>query len=409
MHNCQSVTFVLIFLVGTILTACGGGGSGNEAIATSSTNSGLVDVTDGSNIIDPENRAPNADAGADQNAISGETVTIDGAASFDPDGDTLSFYWQQTEGDPITLPDNRNSSISFVAPMVAAPSQYRVQLSVSDGALSGTDSVNVLIFPLVDSVPPDLVSRSPQINEAGVATSTVVTATFNEPIAVSTVTDESFSINRENITVAGSVSYNAETFTASFDPEAELEAEAEYTVTLNSGLEDVAGNRYGGAAWTFTTGSHYNLGQTDQSTIDTCMSETDKQMLTRVNNARQQARICGSSSYVATSHLAWHCSLEAAAQRHSTDMADNNYFSHTGSDGSNAGQRISATGYPWRAWGENIAAGYAAVESVVTGWLDSPGHCGNIMNPTVTEMGAASTSNSSSDFQIYWTQVFADR
>ena len=409
MHNCQSVTFVLIILVGTILTACGGGGSGNESIATSSTNSGLVDVTDGSNIIDPENRAPNADAGADQNAISGETVTIDGAASFDPDGDTLSFYWQQTEGDPITLPDNRNSSISFVAPMVAVPSQYRVQLSVSDGALSGTDSVNVLIFPLVDSVPPDLVSRSPQINEAGVATSTVVTATFNEPIAVSTVTDESFSVNRENITVAGSVSYNAETFTASFDPEAELEAEAEYTVTLNSGLEDVAGNRYGGAAWTFTTGSHYNLGQTDQSTIDTCMSETDKQMLTRVNNARQQARICGSSSYVATSDVAWHCSLEAAAQRHSTDMADNNYFSHTGSDGSNAGQRISATGYPWRAWGENIAAGYAAVESVVTGWLDSPGHCGNIMNPTVTEMGAASASNSSSDFQIYWTQVFADR
>ncbi|MCP3870719.1 MAG: hypothetical protein GY703_22025, partial [Gammaproteobacteria bacterium] len=88
----------------------------------------------------------------------------------DPDGDTLSFYWQQTEGDPITLPDNRNSSISFVAPMVAAPSQYRVQLSVSDGALSGTDSVNVLVFPLVDSVPPDLVSRNPQINEAGIAT-----------------------------------------------------------------------------------------------------------------------------------------------------------------------------------------------------------------------------------------------
>jgi len=409
MHNSQSITFVLTLLAGTILTACGGGGSGNEAIATSSTNSELVDATDGSNTIDPENRAPNADAGADQNVISGETVTIDGVASFDPDGDTLSFYWQQTEGDPINLPDNRNSSISFVAPMVAAPSQYRVQLSVSDGVLSGTDSVNVLVFPLVDSVPPDLVSRSPQINEAGIATSIVVTVAFNEPMAVSTVTNESFSINRENITVAGSVSYNAETFTASFVPAAELEAEAEYTVTLTSALEDVAGNRYGGTAWSFTTGSHYNLGQTDQSTIDTCMSETDKQMLTRVNNARQQARTCGSSPYAATSLLAWHCSLEAAAQRHSTDMADNNFFSHTGSDGSNAGQRISATGYPWRAWGENIAAGYATVESVVTGWLDSPGHCGNIMNPTVTEMGAASTSNSSSDFQNYWTQVFAAR
>jgi hypothetical protein len=292
MHNSQSVTFVLTFLVGPILTACGGGGSGNEAIATSSINSEIVDVTDRSNTIDPENRAPNADAGTDQNAISGETVTIDGAASFDPDGDTLSFYWQQVEGDPITLPDNRNSSISFVAPMVDETSQYRIELSVSDGALSGTDSVNVLVFPLVDSVSPDLVARSPQINEAGIATSAVVIATFNEPMAVSTVTDESFSIKHNNVTVAGSVSYNEETFTASFDPEAELEAEAEYTVTLTSALEDVAGNRYGGTSWSFTTGSHYNLGQTDQNTIDSCMSERDKQMLTRVNNARQQARIC---------------------------------------------------------------------------------------------------------------------
>ncbi len=409
MHNSQSVAFVLTFLVGSILTACGGGGSGNEAIATSSTNSEIVDVTDGSNTLDPENRSPTADAGADQNAISGETVTIDGAASFDPDGDTLSFYWQQTEGDPITLLDNRNSSISFVAPMVASPSQYRIQLSVSDGALSGTDSVNVVVFPLVDSVSPGLVGRSPQINEAGIATSAVVTATFNEPMAVSTVSNESVSITRNNVSIAGSVSYNAETFTASFDPEVELEAEAEYTVTLTSALEDVAGNRYGGTSWSFTTGLRYNLGQTDQNTIDTCMSETDKQMLTRVNNARRQDRICGTSPYAATSPLAWHCSLETAAERHSKDMADNNFFSHTGSDGSNAGQRISATGYPWRAWGENIAAGYATVESVVTGWLESPGHCANIMNPTVTEMGAASTSNSSSDFPIYWTQVFADR
>ena len=92
MLNSQSITFVLTFLVGTILTACGGGGSGGEAIATSSTDSEIVDVTDGRNTIDPENHSPNADAGADQNATSGETVTISGAASVDPDGDTLSFY-----------------------------------------------------------------------------------------------------------------------------------------------------------------------------------------------------------------------------------------------------------------------------------------------------------------------------
>ena len=277
MHDSRLITSVLTFLVGTILTACGGGGSGHEATATSSTNSELVDVTDSNNTIDPANRAPNADAGGDQSAISGETVTIDGDASFDPDGDTLSFYWQQTEGDPITLPDNRNSSISFVAPMVAAPSEYRVQLSVSDGVLSDTDSVNVLVFPIVDSVPPALASRSPQINEAGIATSVVVTATFNEPVAVSTVTDESFSITRDNMPIAGSVSYNAETFTVSFEPEAELQAEVEYTVTLTSGIEDVAGNRYVGATWSFTTGSRYNLGkQIKAPSIPVCRRRTSR-------------------------------------------------------------------------------------------------------------------------------------
>jgi uncharacterized protein YkwD len=164
-----------------------------------------------------------------------------------------------------------------------------------------------------------------------------------------------------------------------------------------------------GTTWTFTTGSPFNLGPTDQGTIDTCMSASDKQMLTLVNNARTQARACGSGQYPAVSALAWHCSLEQAAAGHSTDMANNNFFSHTGSDGLNAGQRISATGNPWRAWGENIAAGYTTAESAMAGWLGSSGHCANIMNAGFTEMGAASATNPGSDYGIYWTQAFADR
>ena len=56
--------------------------------------------------------------------------------------------------------------------------------------------------------------------------------------------------------------------------------------------------------------------------------------------------------------------------------------------------------------GENIAAGYPDEGSVMTAWLDSPGHCSNIMDSAFTEMGAGFGENPGSTFGIYWTQNF---
>ncbi len=61
-------------------------------------------------------------------------------------------------------------------------------------------------------------------------------------------------------------------------------------------------------------------------------------------------------------------------------MKTNNYFSHTGLNGSTAGQRITAAGYTWSAYGENIANGYSSEQAVINGWLGSEGHCKNIMS-----------------------------
>lgn len=132
-------------------------------------------------------------------------------------------------------------------------------------------------------------------------------------------------------------------------------------------------------------------------------------MLDAVNATRAQARECGSyGSFPAVPPLAWSCPLEAAAQGHSTDMATNNFFSHTGSNGSSVGDRASSAGYSWTAIGENIAAGtsYSAVGAVVQGWIDSPGHCANLMRSSYKELGAAKVSNPSSTYTVYWTQVF---
>lgn len=79
--------------------------------------------------------------------------------------------------------------------------------------------------------------------------------------------------------------------------------------------------------------------------------------------------------------------LDAAAQAHAQDMLDNDYFSHTGQNGSTPGDRATLAGYDWRTYGENIASGYRSEASVMKGWTDSPGHHANNINPNFKEFG----------------------
>lgn len=106
--------------------------------------------------------------------------------------------------------------------------------------------------------------------------------------------------------------------------------------------------------------------------------------------------------------LTMNARLRAAAEGHSEDMAVNDLFSHTGSNGSSPADRIQAQGYSYSTWGENIAAGYASPESVVDGWMNSEGHRANILNCGFIHIGVGyyylqnDTGN-----RHYWTQVFA--
>ena len=114
-----------------------------------------------------------------------------------------------------------------------------------------------------------------------------------------------------------------------------------------------------------------------------------QEFLDAVNQARSGERMCGSTSYPAAPPVAWNDPLAMAAYLHSEDMATDQFFSHTGSDGSSPGDRITREGYAWRTYGENIAVGYPTVSAVMQGWLGSDGHCRNIMNPAFREIGAA--------------------
>ncbi|MFB7052177.1 CAP domain-containing protein [Streptomyces vinaceus] len=93
--------------------------------------------------------------------------------------------------------------------------------------------------------------------------------------------------------------------------------------------------------------------------------------------------------------------LTAAALNHSQDMASHSTMSHTGSDGSDPGERITRSGFNWMTYGENVAYGYSTPEQVMTGWMNSPGHRENILNCAFKEIGVGLAQPNS-----YWTQDF---
>ena len=123
------------------------------------------------------------------------------------------------------------------------------------------------------------------------------------------------------------------------------------------------------------------------------------EMLGLVNQARSAARVCGDTSFAAAAPLSLERRLTRAAQLHSQDMEARQTMSHTGSDGSDLRDRATRQGYQWSRLGENVAYGYTSPAGVVTGWLGSPGHCANIMNPDFTELGVGLEGT-------FWTQLF---
>lgn len=146
-----------------------------------------------------------------------------------------------------------------------------------------------------------------------------------------------------------------------------------------------------------------------QPVLDTRTGDTraaSKALLVQVNAARAKPRLCGRQRFAAARPLAWNAALGAAAQGHSKAMAYGNYFAHRDPDGELPADRARAAGFRGRQIGENIAAGQGSPSKAMAGWLASPGHCANLMNPMFTQVGAAYAADSRSDEGVYWTMLF---
>lgn len=126
-------------------------------------------------------------------------------------------------------------------------------------------------------------------------------------------------------------------------------------------------------------------------------------VLKLVNDVRSKGCYCGKEWMPPVAPLVWHEALEQAGFTHSSNMAAREFFSHVNPEsGSEPGDRIRETGYQATAWGENIFYGTLREQMAIEGWLNSSGHCKNIMSPYFREMGVSRKG-------LYWTQVFGSR
>jgi len=135
----------------------------------------------------------------------------------------------------------------------------------------------------------------------------------------------------------------------------------------------------------------------------------EAQVLVLVNQRRAAGATCPTYGYKAPAPaLTMNGALRCAARKHDQDMIANNFFSHTGTGGTTPWQRIASAGYgAYKAAAENIAAGQTTPAAVVTGWMNSAGHCKNIMDPALKEIGVGYATGGA--YGHYWTQNFASK
>jgi uncharacterized protein YkwD len=148
--------------------------------------------------------------------------------------------------------------------------------------------------------------------------------------------------------------------------------------------------------------------ETDRDNWPADWSALEEEILRLVNEERAKGGNCGGEPFPASEPLKLDVYLRTAARLHSEDMGAKDYFSHDSVDGRDFVQRIDEAGFTGQGpWGENIACGYPSPADAVAGWMTSPGHCSNILDPSFGVLGVGYAYDANSSYGHYWTQDFA--
>ncbi len=184
------------------------------------------------------------------------------------------------------------------------------------------------------------------------------------------------------------------------------------------GLRQIGAYRRGPDNWLVLAGGS-GLPDTPLTVARTATAETPlaaripgpvlaSRALQLVNEARARGAKCGARSFAPAPAMSLSGTLAGVASGHALDMAEHNYFEHVDLAGKSPADRVRAVGYKEKLVGENIAYGPGSVEEAVQGWLDSPGHCENIMDPRFAQMGIAYSAGRTSRHGLYWVQLLVE-
>jgi uncharacterized protein YkwD len=137
---------------------------------------------------------------------------------------------------------------------------------------------------------------------------------------------------------------------------------------------------------------------------DAELAAIEDEVVALVNEVRARGGSCSGQAFGPTPPLRHDGALRCAARVHSKDMNDRGFFDHDNPDGLDPFDRMELAGYRFSAAGENIAYNYPTAEAVVTGWLDSAGHCRNIRSEDFVDIGVGYYVEGGGPH--LWTQVF---
>jgi uncharacterized protein YkwD len=135
----------------------------------------------------------------------------------------------------------------------------------------------------------------------------------------------------------------------------------------------------------------------------------EAEALRAVNAFRAAARTCGSAGrFDPAKPVRWSEALAQLAASHAQDMAARNLMTHDDAQGRAPADRATAAGYAWSVFAENVAGHPGGLSGVMRSWEASPGHCANLMNPEVTEIGlACSPGGPRTKYRAYWAMELA--
>lgn len=152
----------------------------------------------------------------------------------------------------------------------------------------------------------------------------------------------------------------------------------------------------------------FTLASTAHAFVTHCSVQA-QEALREINAARAAGQRCGWRRMPPAGPLRWDATLQQVASGHSRDMAHRNYFDHRSPEGRTVADRVDAAHYKYRAVGENLAGGDGSIASAVQGWIDSPDHCENLMDPRFNEVAVACVGDPRSEWGTYWTMVLGRR